>query len=249
MSTEPPAIPRAAALIIGNELLSGKIADANVVVLARTLRACGWRLDRVLVIPDELDLIAREVRQLSEDFDAVFTSGGVGPTHDDLTVDAVAQAFGVEAAPVAALEQMIQSRYEGQATPGHLRMARAPTGARLVSREAFPWPTIVMHNVWVFPGVPQIFAMKMALLRQELGSASPFITVELKTQLDEGHLKPHLDAVVSAHPTVQVGSYPKWRDPECRTLVTFDGLDEREVEAAKASLASSLARRSSSSSS
>jgi len=229
-------IHRGAALVIGNEILSGKIADANVVVLARTLRACGWSLSRVVIIPDELDLIAAEVQVLSRGFDAVFTSGGVGPTHDDLTVDAVAKAFGATVESVPALEQMIEERYEGQATAGHLRMARAPVGARLVATPELPWPTIVMDNVWVFPGVPQIFAMKMSLLRQELGANSPFVTVELKTQLDEGHLKPHLDAVVAAHPAVQVGSYPKWRDPTCRTLVTFDGLDEAAVTEARDAL-------------
>jgi len=232
---------RGAALVIGNELLSGKIADANVVVLARTLRACGWRLERVVVIPDDIDLIASEVRALSRGFDAVFTSGGVGPTHDDLTVDAVAKAFAAEVASVPALEAMINARYEGEATAGHLRMARVPEGARLVSSEELPWPTIVMENVWVFPGVPEIFAMKMALLRQELGASSPFVTLELKSQLDEGNLKPHLDAVVVAHPDVQVGSYPKWRDPTCRTLVTFDGLDEAKVVAARAALDERLA--------
>lgn len=229
-------IRRGAALVIGNELLSGKIADANVVVLARTLRACGWSLDRVVVIPDDIDLIAAEVQILSRGFDGVFTSGGVGPTHDDLTVDAVAKAFGAKVESVDALEAMINERYDGKATAGHLRMARVPKGARLVSSEELPWPTIVMENVWVFPGVPQIFAMKMSLLRQELGANSPFVTLELKTQLDEGNLKPHLDAVVAAHPEVQVGSYPKWRDPSCRTLVTFDGLDEEVVAAARAAL-------------
>lgn len=229
-------IRRGAALVIGNELLSGKIADANVVVLARTLRACGWSLDRVVVIPDDIDLIAAEVQILSRGFDGVFTSGGVGPTHDDLTVDAVAKAFGAEVESVGALEAMINERYDGKATTAHLRMARVPKGARLVSSEELPWPTIVMENVWVFPGVPEIFAMKMSLLRQELGVNSPFVTLELKTQLDEGNLKPHLDAVVAAHPEVQVGSYPKWRDPTCRTLVTFDGLDEAVVAAARAAL-------------
>jgi molybdenum cofactor synthesis domain-containing protein len=233
-------VRRAAALIIGNELLSGKVDDANLVVLARTLRAIGVRLDRVVMVPDERALIADEVKQLSSTREVLFTSGGVGPTHDDVTVEAVADAFGVETVMSSEIETMLRGYYGDSLTDGHLLMARIPKGARLSTTPEMPWPTIVMHNVWVLPGVPQIFAMKMPVVIAELGGARPFVSRALYTTLDEGPLKPLLDQVVASHPTVEIGSYPKWREPRYRTKITFDGLEEALVVAAREALAALL---------
>jgi molybdopterin-biosynthesis enzyme MoeA-like protein len=118
-------------------------------------------------------------------------------------------------------------------------MARAPVGARLVVTEHMPWPTIVMNNVWVLPGVPEIFAMKMPVVLSEL-SGEPVISVAVFTLLDEGVLKPYLDDVVAAHADVEVGSYPKWRHPQYKTKVTFDGTDEAVVDAARKALLDAL---------
>jgi molybdopterin-biosynthesis enzyme MoeA-like protein len=119
-------------------------------------------------------------------------------------------------------------------------MARAPVGAKLVASTHMPWPTIVMRNVWVLPGVPQIFAMKMAVVRQELRGGLAVLSIALHTQLDEGNLKPHLDAVVAAHPDVAIGSYPKWRDDRYRTKVTFDGSDRARLDTARDALRAAL---------
>jgi molybdenum cofactor synthesis domain-containing protein len=223
----------AAALIIGNEILSGKIADQNSVVLARALRSLGVTLVRAHVVADELSTIRDEVRALSERFDFLFTSGGVGPTHDDVTVDAVAAAFGVGVETSGIMEKLLREYYGDRVSDGHLRMARIPVGARLIQSHHIPWPTVVMHNVWVLPGVPQIFAMKMAVIKDELGADRPFVSMAVVTTMDEGELKPSIDAVVSAHPEVEVGSYPRFRDPEYKTKVTFDGLDPALVRDAR----------------
>lgn len=225
----------AAALVIGNELLSGKIVDANTVVLARTLRRCGVRLSRVVMVLDDVEVIRREVRELAGAHDVLFTSGGVGPTHDDLTIDAVAAAFDVGIVSSAVIEKMLREYYGEELTDGHLRMARVPEGSRLVVTQHMPWPTIVMHNVWVLPGVPEIFAMKMPVVMSELGGA-PLHSLAVYTNLDEGHLKPHLDAIVADHPAVEVGSYPKWRHPQYRTKVTFDAAEEAAAEVARDAL-------------
>src|SRR5262249_41670449 len=145
----------AAALIIGNELLSGKIADKNLVILARVLREVGVQLRRVVMILDDLDVIAREIQTLSSSHDFVFTSGGVGPTHDDVTIDAVARAFGAGVVVSPEMEQLLRAYYKDKITDGHLLMARVPAGARLASSDQVPWPTVVMSNVWVLPGVPE----------------------------------------------------------------------------------------------
>lgn len=224
----------AAALIIGTELLTGKIADQNVVVLARTLRSLGLRLVRVAMILDDVDTIARDVRRLAAAHDVVFTSGGVGPTHDDVTIEAVARAFDASVVSSPLMEGLLADYYGERLTDGHRLMARMPEGARLVTTGGrTPWPTVVMRNVWVLPGIPEIFAKKMALVEADLGVDVPFVSRAVYTRLDEGTLKPHIDAVVAAFPSVDVGSYPRWSDPEYTTKLTFDGLDEPSVSAAE----------------
>jgi molybdenum cofactor synthesis domain-containing protein len=230
----------AAALIIGNELLSGKIADCNLVVLARELRSLGVQLRRVVMVLDELDTIAREVRELSTSHDVLFTSGGVGPTHDDVTIEAVARAFETSVVVSPAMEKLLRGYYGDRITEGHLLMARIPDGARLASSASVPWPTVVMRNVWVLPGVPEIFHMKLPLIRAELAGGVPFVSLAVLTMLDEGQLKPLIDRVVASHPDVDIGSYPKWHDPEYKTKLTFDGLAADRVRSACDAFVASL---------
>ncbi len=223
----------AAALIIGNELLSGKIAEANLLVLARELRALGVLLRRAVLVLDDIEVIAREVRELHAAHDVVFTSGGVGPTHDDLTMEGVARAFGTGLVVSEEIAGMIRHHYGERTTEGHLLMARIPEGARLVASPAVPWPTVVMRNVWVLPGVPEVFQMKLPHIRGELAGEAPFCSLAVFTHLDEPDIKPLLDRVVAAHGQVEIGSYPKWHGVEYRTKLTFDGLDEARVRAAR----------------
>jgi molybdenum cofactor synthesis domain-containing protein len=223
----------AAALVIGNELLTGKTADSNVVLLAKAMRAVGIVLDRVVIVPDTCDVIAEEVRSLSASHDVVFTSGGMGPTHDDVTVEAVALAFDVPVVVPDDLDRLLRSHYGDRINESHLRMARVPEGAKLVRRDGAGWPTIVMRNVWLLPGVPHIFARKMALVRAELGGAAPFASLAVRTRLDECTIKPMLDRVVEAHPHVEVGSYPRWIDRSYHTEITFDARAEADAVAAR----------------
>jgi molybdopterin-biosynthesis enzyme MoeA-like protein len=185
------------------------------------------------MILDDLDGIASEVRALASTHDVVFTSGGVGPTHDDLTIEGVARAFGVGMVMAPEIERLIRRHYAERLTDGHLLMARIPEGARLVASAAVPWPTVVMRNVWVLPGVPEVFQMKIPHVRCELEGGAPFCSLAVYTRMDEGDLKPLLDRVVAAHASVDVGSYPKWHDPEYKTKLTFDGLDAAAVRAAR----------------
>lgn len=218
--------------MIGNELLSGKVEEANVHVLARTLRGLGIELRRVVVILDDVDEIAREVLALSKAHDWLFTSGGVGPTHDDVTVMGVAKAFGVEAVEDPTLASMLREHYKERCTEGHLRMALVPKGATLESTEEIRWPTIRIENVWLMPGVPEIFRMKLPVIVGHMSSGTAFVSRAVFTKMDEGDLKPMLDAIVARFPDVGVGSYPKWQDPTYRTKLTFDGRDEALVDEA-----------------
>ena len=223
----------AAALIIGNELLSGKISEANLAILARELRDLGVLLKRAVMVLDDLDTIAAEVKALALTHDVLFTSGGVGPTHDDLTIEGVARAFGVEVVVADEIAGMIRHYYGERTTAAHLLMARIPDGARLVSTPSIPWPTVVMRNVWMLPGVPEVFQMKLPHVRSELRGGTPFFSLSVFVLLDEGDLKPLLDRTVASHREVEIGSYPKWHDAEYRTKLTFDGLNEARVREAR----------------
>lgn len=233
-------VKSAAALIIGNELLSGKIRDENLDQLARTLRSLGIALSRAVFVEDDLATIAREVSELSQSYDVVFTSGGVGPTHDDVTIDAVASAFGARVVTDEHFAGLIRQAYGARCTEAHLRMARVPEGAELVSSREITWPTVLMRNVWVMPGVPEIFRMKLSIVRERLRGPIRFVSHVVYTQIEESDLKPLLDQVVQQHPNVQVGSYPKWLDPSYRTKVTIDATDPAAVKAALGSLLSLL---------
>lgn len=223
----------AAFLVIGNELLSGKIEEANLVVLARALRSLGVELRRVVMVPDDLETIAREVRELSATHDWLFTSGGVGPTHDDVTIEAVARAFDVPVVTDDLMRSMLVAHYKENCTEGHLRMALVPEGAALETTDEVRWPTIRIRNTWLMPGIPEVFRMKIPVLIERIGRSFPFVSAAVYTKMEEGDLKPLLDAVVTAFPDVDVGSYPKWMDPTYKTKITFDGRDGARVHAAR----------------
>jgi molybdenum cofactor synthesis domain-containing protein len=222
--------PTAAAIVVGNEILSGKVAEANVYELARMLRDSGVLLSRVVVVPDDLEIISREVRALSAEHDYVVTSGGVGVTHDDVTIAAVARAFGARVVRDPELEALIRRHYGERIHENHLALANVPEGARNLTMEGATWPLVAIENVYIFPGVPEIFRRKLAILRAHLGKTlRPFVSRAVYTKMDEALLKPLLDEVVARHTAVEVGSYPRWNDPKYETKVTFDGKEGEAV--------------------
>ncbi len=222
----------AAVLIIGNEILSGKIQETNVYELARLLRRLGVELARVLVVPDDVSTIAKEVLALSERFDYIFTSGGVGPTHDDVTMAAIASAFGVDVVREPLMERLLRDYYGPAVTENHLLLANVPEGAEQLEIDRSPWPLTVFRNVWILPGVPEVFQMKLDIIAEHLKGDVPFVSRAVFTKLDEARLKPILDSTVAEHPNVDIGSYPRWQDPTYETKVTFDGKDRDAVERA-----------------
>lgn len=222
----------AAALIIGNELLSGKVSEQNLVFLSRALRSLGIALLRVVVVPDDVALIVDEIKTLSVAFDFLFTSGGIGPTHDDVTIAAVAEAFGTDVETNQDLADKLRQHFGENLKPGHLLLARVPRGCSLIQGDDERWPTILMRNVWVLPGVPQIFRTRLPTIKRHLAGGQPFVSRAVYTNLDEGTLVPLLDAIVERFPLVDVGSYPKWSQAGYRTKLTFDGLDPLAVEQA-----------------
>lgn len=234
--------PTAGILIIGEEILSGKVEEENARHLVRELRDLGVSVRRIEVIPDEIDEIVAAVREMSARYDHVFTSGGVGPTHDDLTLPAIAAAFDMRLERRPELERMIRSAMAAEFNDRDLRMADIPDGARLMYGEPpdpTRWPVITVRNVFVLPGVPVIFRRKFDSVR-ELFRTQPIHSRAVYSSEGEGLIAAALDAVVEEFPTVAVGSYPRLDAIDHKVKITLDGRDRDQVDRATARLAERL---------
>jgi molybdopterin-biosynthesis enzyme MoeA-like protein len=226
-------MPRtAAALIIGNELLTGKIQEGNLGFLGRELFELGIVLSRAVFCRDDIDVIVRDLDRLRADHDMVFTSGGVGPTHDDVTLQAIAQAFGRRLVRASEIEQLIREYHGANVTPDHLRMADVPEGSRLLSGADMPWPTVVTENVYIFPGVPEIFRLKFPVVRAHLQQGPGFQSRAVFSMCDEGEIASGLSAVAARHPELAIGSYPRFRGEDYKLKITVDGSDPAQVSRA-----------------
>ena len=231
----------AAIIIIGDEILSGKVTDANGPYLIRELYRQGVRVRRVLTIPDDVDVIAREVRAASEQFDFVLTSGGVGPTHDDVTFQGVARAFQVPLVENPTLRQVLETHAKGPLTPAALRMAQVPTGTRLVQGGEMRFPVCVVRNVYVFPGVPNLLKAKFESVRHEF-QGTPLHQVRLFTKQRESALASALEATLDAFPDLTIGSYPTYDNETYRVMITLESHSEQVLEQARDALLDRLDR-------
>lgn len=211
-------------ILVGNEILSGKIVDANAAYLCRELRELGVDVRRISVIPDEVTIIAEEVRAFSRAFDIVFTSGGVGPTHDDVTIEGVARAMDVPVVRHPTLVGLLERYYTGAPTEAALRMAEVPEGAELVAG-SLRFPTVLMRNVYVLPGVPEIFRQKFDALRERFRDR-PFYLKCVFVRIGEGTLAAHLNDLLADFPELLLGSYPELSNPEYRVKVTLESRDD-----------------------
>jgi molybdenum cofactor synthesis domain-containing protein len=234
--------PTAALLVVGNEVLSAKVEDANGPWLARRLRDLGVQLLAIHTIPDVVEEIADAVLRERRRATWVFTSGGVGPTHDDVTVAAVGRALGrpvARFAPLADAIRALHARHHGgaEAPEAALRMADVPEGTQLVGDRGFP--TLVVENVVMLPGVPQFFRYQFEAFAHLL-AAAPFRLASVYLALGEGDLAPLLDRVARDHPDVSIGSYPRFDDADHRVRVTLESKDAARVETAARALLSAL---------
>ncbi len=228
-----------AAVIVGDEILSGKVTDTNTPLLVRLFRNAGVTLCRLTVIGDQPEAIADEVSRCSRACDYVVTSGGIGPTHDDCTIAGVARAFGVGIARSPVLEAMIRGFWRERLNDAALRLAEMPEGARLLYGEDGLLPVVVMHNVYLLPGIPRLFALKLKSLRLEL-TGQPTIMHSLYLTSDETAIAGFLSTVDGEFPNVRVGSYPQTERADYSLWVTIEGTDAAEVERATGRLASML---------
>jgi molybdenum cofactor synthesis domain-containing protein len=227
-------------VVIGDEILSGKFADENAPFLIGELRRLGVDLRRIAVIPDVLEEIASTVREFSDRYDFVFTSGGVGPTHDDLTMEGIAAGFETAVIIEPKLEQVLRQFY-GEAMPeANVRLAEIPEGADLIYGDSKHWPVVCYRNVYILPGVPSLFRRKFLGMRDRFRGDAVHER-RLYLNADEGQIAPVLGEVSDAFPGVSIGSYPRFEETAFKVIVTIEGEDGDAVAAATETLGERLA--------
>jgi molybdenum cofactor synthesis domain-containing protein len=205
----------AALLVIGDEILSGRTQDKNVAQVALWLNEQGIRLAEVRIVPDDIERIAGSVNALRAAHDYLFTTGGIGPTHDDITVDAMAAAFGVPVIVHPEARRILEDYYRergGKLTDARLRMARTPEGAELIPNPYSGAPGVKMGNVYILAGVPDIAASMLQGLAGKLEGGRPVVSVTVGARAAESDVADLLRETEAANPGVAIGSYPFFKD-------------------------------------
>jgi molybdenum cofactor synthesis domain-containing protein len=236
--------PTAAVLVIGNEILSGRTRDANVQAIAGALGALGIRLREVRIVEDRAPAIVAAVDALRASCDYVFTTGGIGPTHDDITTDCIAAAFGREVRHHPEAVARLTAYYgAADATEVRLRMARIPEGASLLDNPVSAAPGFRLDNVFVLPGVPRILQAMLPGVLAALPGGPPIVSASVTAWVRESDVALDLAAVQARHPTVDLGSYPFQREGRFGTTLVVRGSDGPAVAAAAAEVADFLRAR------
>jgi molybdenum cofactor synthesis domain-containing protein len=218
-------------IIIGDEILSGKVQDVNSFYLACELRSLGVDVRRISVIPDEVDLIAKEVIEFSGKYNYVFTSGGVGPTHDDVTMAGIAKGFGVRLIEHPEIKSMFYSRFKNLVNNAVLKMTMVPEGSEIDFRENMRFPVVSFRNVFIFPGIPEYMRNKFSLIKERFRS-SAFLLKRLYLNCHESNVAEILNAVVEKYKDVTFGSYPILGEPDFRIIITAESKSEEPLRTA-----------------
>ncbi len=231
--------PTAAMLVIGDEILSGRTRDANMHYLAGQLTEVGIDLKEVRVVSDDRDAIIDAVKALSNSFDSVFTSGGIGPTHDDITADCIAAAFDTPIDVRDDARALLQAHYDRTDTElneARLRMARIPEGAVLIDNPVSTAPGFSIGNVHVMAGVPSVFQAMVASVLPTLSGGAPLISQSMRIFRGEGDIAGPLGALAESHPDLSIGSYPFQIDGKFGAQIVIRGTDAANVNVAMTQL-------------
>jgi molybdenum cofactor synthesis domain-containing protein len=221
-------MPTAGVLVIGNEILSGKVADANSPYLCRELRELGVDLQRIL-------LIAREVRAMSAAYDFVFTSGGIGPTHDDLTMDGIAAAFDRPLEKSESIEARFAHALGDELNESQRKMTLVPRGAVLVDAGDLWFPVVIVENVHIFPGIPELLRRKFESIRDRFRGV-PFVLKRVFVKRRESEIAQTLHELLEEYPALMLGSYPKVGEEAFHVVLTLESRDPGYVKGALDSL-------------
>lgn len=232
--------PTAAMLVIGDEILSGRTRDANMHYLAGEFTKHGVDLQEVRIVSDKRDAIVAALNALRGAYDYVVTSGGIGPTHDDITADCIAAAFGVGIDVRDDARALLQAHYDRQGSElnaARLRMARIPDGATLIDNPVSIAPGFTLGNVHVMAGVPSVFQAMVASVLPTLTGGAPLLSQTLRIQRGEGDIAGPLGELAQDFDDLQIGSYPYQKDGIFGANIVIRGTDGARVDAAMARLA------------
>jgi molybdenum cofactor synthesis domain-containing protein len=231
--------PTAAMLVIGDEILSGRTRDSNMHHLAGQLNEAGIDLKEVRVVGDESDTIIAGVQALSQVYEHVFTSGGIGPTHDDITANCIAAAFDATIDVRDDARAILAEHYAKSGTElneARLRMARIPAGANLIENPVSAAPGFKLGNVHVMAGVPSVFQAMVASVLPTLTGGAPLISKTWRIERGEGDIAGPLGALAEAYPELSMGSYPFQKDGKYGAHIVIRGNDEAQIDAAMGKL-------------
>ncbi len=238
-----PKIVTAAILVIGNEILSGRTRDANLNFLAGELTALGIRLMEARIVPDIEAEIVAALNALRRRYDYVFTTGGIGPTHDDITADAIAKAFGIGIDFDPAAVAVLKRHYgDGNLTEARLRMARLPAGATMIDNPVSAAPGIAIENVFVLAGVPAIAQAMFHGLKARLKGGDPVFSRVVSAYIGEGVIARDLGDLAARHADLDIGSYPYFRQGKFGASFVIRGTERARIDAAAAELQAIIRR-------
>lgn len=233
---------KAGLIVIGDEILSGRTQDKNVAALAKWLNVQGIRLAEVRIVPDIIEHIVAAVNEVRAATDYLFTTGGIGPTHDDITVDAVAAAIGVDVVVHPRARAILEGYYadKGGLTEARLRMARVPDGGELIENRMSGAPGIRHGNIFIMAGIPTIAAGMMDALTGQLEGGDPVLSQTIGCWTAESEVADVLGAVEKAHPESQIGSYPFFREGRVGANFVVRSTDPAQLAACVAALTGAL---------
>ncbi len=242
-----PARVTAAMLAIGDELLSGRTKDKNIGHLAAILTASGIELSEVRIVPDIEDEIVAALNALRGRYEYVFTSGGIGPTHDDITADAVAKAFGLPCEHDAAAMKLLGESYAArnvEFNTARQRMARMPRGARHIENRVSVAPGFIVENVHVMAGVPSVFEAMVDAVLPGLRTGAKLLSVTIPCPFGEGKIGTALAEIQKAHPDTIIGSYPRMADGSFSVEIVVRSKDQTALDAAREAVEAMVAQLS-----
>jgi molybdenum cofactor synthesis domain-containing protein len=228
-------IVTASVLIIGSEILSGRTQDVNLAYIAKGLNEVGVTLREARMIPDVAQTIVATLNELRTKFDYVFTTGGIGPTHDDITLECVAQAFGVPWTLHPEAHALLKEWYKdrpGQLNAARLRMATAPEGSILIVNPVSGAPGFRMGNVFIMAGIPRVMRSMFDHVKPTLEGGRPMVSRSVRCNLPEGVIARDLEEIQNRHPGCDLGSYPSEKQGKFGTSLVVRGSDPEHVDAA-----------------
>jgi len=228
-------------LIIGSEILSGKVTDENSPYLSRELRSLGVDVKRLVVLPDDEEVIAEQIHAWAGQYHYLFACGGVGPTHDDVTIAGVAKGLGKKVIRDPSLLALVQKLYPPPVTEAMLKLTEIPEGAELIMAEDLRYPVVTLSNIYLFPGIPELLRKKFTAIKERFRS-DPFCLKKIFVKSPELEIAQHLSTVNALYPALGLGSYPVLRHPEYQVMLTLESKDPAYLDQAFFHLLSLLPR-------